>query len=466
MNCFYCKQEYEDSLVLGCNHSLCLNCAAKSLTRDEKYYNHKYIKCDLCQKLTSIEQQTLNEIFNNYVQTSDQILNSSTNNNQNKKDTIQSVLEYNTISDPSAMKNLINSNVNNQISNQLLNSSISKAKNFNTINNLNSTYNNRIPQFASSGNYENNSQTPKRIEQNHSNLNKNTILNLDNFNNNSNFVNSITGSNRMLQFNQNKIFCQKHNEEANYFCFTCFTKCICSECVIHGDHKGHEVLNSKQAYPIIIEKTNEVMNEISDKIIDIKGIQSSIEKSKIEVVSFTDKIKSELSVAFLEIKKRLEAKEKELQDKADKYLEDTLQEFNTYSRIIQSKVISLNKMIDSVNSNLLRKDEVNFINFFAESRKKLENIVTDEFKDFPDLSRCKTLKININLDSLNNMIHMLGGLHLEISMIKGFDLNKKVKSNLPSNLTRDYSSNSLKFGTGTAQLDSYANNTQAHTNSN
>ena len=40
------------------------------------------------------------------------------------------------------------------------------------------------------------------------------------------------------------------------------------------------------------------------------------------------------------------------------------------------------------------------------------------------------------------MIHIIGELNLEISMIKGFDLIKRVKSNSKSNLTRDYSYNS------------------------
>jgi hypothetical protein len=170
-------------------------------------------------------------------------------------------------------------------------------------------------------------------------------------------------------------------------------------------------------------------------------------------------------VAFSEVRKRLDIKEKELLDKADKYLEDTIQEFNTYSRIIQAKVISLNKMIDSVNSNLLRKNEVHFINFFSENKKKLENLVNEEFQNFPDLSSFKTVRVNVNMDSLNSMIHTLGGLHLEISMIKGFDFAKKMKTHKSSNdifnsnkvdgnndnlhykLTRDYSKSRLNTGT-------------------
>lgn len=51
-----------------------------------------------------------------------------------------------------------------------------------------------------------------------------------------------------------KEFCKEHKEEVTYFCFDCMVKCICAECVIHGNHKNHEVLNVKRAYPVVTEK--------------------------------------------------------------------------------------------------------------------------------------------------------------------------------------------------------------------
>jgi len=48
--------------------------------------------------------------------------------------------------------------------------------------------------------------------------------------------------------------CQDHpEEEVSYFCFDCKTNPICSECVIHGSHKGHNVLLLKKAYSNIVK---------------------------------------------------------------------------------------------------------------------------------------------------------------------------------------------------------------------
>jgi len=61
---------------------------------------------------------------------------------------------------------------------------------------------------------------------------------------------------------QKKEFCKEHNEEVTYFCFECMNKCICSECVVHGVHRNHDVMNIKKAYPIIIEKVNFNFNKM------------------------------------------------------------------------------------------------------------------------------------------------------------------------------------------------------------
>jgi len=44
--------------------------------------------------------------------------------------------------------------------------------------------------------------------------------------------------------------CREHpDEEVNYFCFDCICPPICSECVVHGTHRGHNVATIRKAYP-------------------------------------------------------------------------------------------------------------------------------------------------------------------------------------------------------------------------
>ena len=77
-----------------------------------------------------------------------------------------------------------------------------------------------------------------------SNLSRNNLLN-------TNYSNYGGGA---APYMQKKEICKEHNEEVSYFCFECMNKCICSECVVHGVHKNHDVMKIKNAYPLVVEK--------------------------------------------------------------------------------------------------------------------------------------------------------------------------------------------------------------------
>ena len=52
------------------------------------------------------------------------------------------------------------------------------------------------------------------------------------------------------QFPGGGVPCPNHSEEfVSYFCFTCQCHPICAECVIHGEHQGHQVQTIRRAIP-------------------------------------------------------------------------------------------------------------------------------------------------------------------------------------------------------------------------
>lgn len=68
--------------------------------------------------------------------------------------------------------------------------------------------------------------------------------------------------------------CKAHpEEEINYFCFECLCTPICSECVIHGDHKGHNVQTIKKSHPLITDKLEDLVIHISSKIDDLHVVE-------------------------------------------------------------------------------------------------------------------------------------------------------------------------------------------------
>ena len=63
--CSNCNKKCDQSLMLSCDHNLCMNCAAENLIKNESKGINKiqYIICDLCQKKTEIDTNTSKEVL-------------------------------------------------------------------------------------------------------------------------------------------------------------------------------------------------------------------------------------------------------------------------------------------------------------------------------------------------------------------------------------------------------------------
>ena len=123
----------------------------------------------------------------------------------------------------------------------------------------------------------------------YNNFNKTENLNNENQNylNNEIFLNSmdnINNINNLLISNSNiinrKNLCPEHNEPLTYLCLDCMTKCICSECIVHGVHQHHDVLNIKKAYPLIYNKVKDLFVTLNEKINDLNNSKRNIERKK------------------------------------------------------------------------------------------------------------------------------------------------------------------------------------------
>ena len=140
-----------------------------------------------------------------------------------------------------------------------------------------------------------------------------------------------------------------------------------------------------------------------------------------------EKCKREVKNAFDEIRIKLEKKEKELIEKTETIINDNIQELNTYSRIINSKIISLNKIVDSIQAKLIRKNDLSLINFYCENKNKiLTNSQVTELNNIPDLNLISNLRVNIDQNAFDNIITALNSLNFGITSMKGIEINKTI----------------------------------------
>lgn len=110
-------------------------------------------------------------------------------------------------------------------------------------------------------------------------------------------------SRRGAQLRMERDQCREHpEEEVNYFCFDCTSPPICSECVIHGTHQGHNVATLRKAYPLVMAKVEELALQLNSKVDELYLNMQRLESRKREIIDQTNAIKQQTSNAFEEIR--------------------------------------------------------------------------------------------------------------------------------------------------------------------
>ena len=390
ISCSNCGIKCEQTLLLSCDHNLCMNCAASNLVKNELPGMNKtqYIICDICKQKTEIDTNTSKEVLSLGL----------SGLNKNKID-FEENLNYKIEG-------------NNNTFKEYAQNSLMDSNNYNYTSPVNLDYLNDMN-------------------------NNNNLYNLS-----SKYV--ITDIKYNLQKNN---ICQTHGEPITYLCLDCMSKCICSECVVHGIHRNHEVLNIKKAYPLIYNKTQEIGNHINSRIKELNITQKNIEQKKKEINTLNNKCRIDIRQAFDELRNLLNKKEKEILEKAENSLNDNINELETYNHIIQSKILLLNKLNETVNVYLMRKDELNLINFYTENKNKiLAQTELNEINNINNLNlqEMSNLKIDIDKNSFDAMISAINTLNFEINSFKGIDIGNKYNLGKFTANRNLYGNNSLK----------------------
>ena len=375
--CSQCNCKTDQALMLSCEHNLCMNCAAKYLSKDNPQLSNskQYIVCDICGSKTEIDNETSREILSSVLKNlnlNPQLLNLNSNQNNNN--------------------NYYSENVNPNLN----------------INNSNNMNNNEII------------LNPMTNQNNNNGL---FDINNNNFNNTGTLL--IANSNIVYQKN----LCPEHGEPISYLCLDCMSKCICSECIVHGIHHNHDVLNIKKAYPLILSKTQDLHKYIGEKISELNDNKRNLEQKKSNIGIINQKCKNDIKNAFQIIRIRLNEKEKEIIEKTESTLRDNINELNTYIHVIQGKIATLNKIIDTLNAHMMRKDELTLINYYCDNKNNiLSQIEMNENKGIFNINAISDLKINIDKNSFDNMLISLNNLNFEINSFKGIDINNQFEN--------------------------------------
>ena len=413
--CSKCNNKTEQALMLSCDHNLCLSCASKTLDKQQiKDINtSQYIKCDICNNLTELEPETIKQI----------LFGGNENNQNNEENYVIDNLDSNYFLDLEENNNN-NNNINQHFKNIISNSSIPG----------NQDINNKINQYNNNqkNNGENNNITSSEI----------------------NIINDL--------INNNKNKCKEHGELLSYLCLDCMSNCVCSECVVHGIHRNHEVLNIKKAYPLIYNKMQDLSKYVNDQIKEVTLINETITKKKNFIKALIDRCKNEIHNTFEQIRIRLDNKEKEIINNSTNILVKSINELNNYNNLIQKKMTTLGSLIDQINNIINTKNEFSTIDYFCENKNIiLAQAELNEINNLTDLETFTNIKIEPDKITLNKMLDGMNNFHFNIININGIDIPNRVQLN-----SKRASENNLNSFQNNNKINNIYNNNNNNINQN
>ena len=128
------------------------------------------------------------------------------------------------------------------------------------------------------------------------------------------------------------------------------SNCVCAECVVHGIHKNHEVLNIRKAYPLIYKKLEDLSKYANDQKKSIFLVNEAITKKKKLVNTLIERCKNEIHNTFEQIKLRLDNKEKEIINNTTSILYKNIEELNNYDNLLKQNSDTVEEIIGKINN--------------------------------------------------------------------------------------------------------------------
>merc|ERR1712137_697448 len=93
--------------------------------------------------------------------------------------------------------------------------------------------------------------------------------------------------------------CPTHPEEPlQYFCLRCQTECVCAECVLNGSHKGHDVLNVREATRGLPERVASLASSVRARAVDLGQVAERAATGRREIAEIATQQKQDLRTEF------------------------------------------------------------------------------------------------------------------------------------------------------------------------
>mmetsp|Transcript_51163 Transcript_51163/g.121600 ORF Transcript_51163/g.121600 Transcript_51163/m.121600 type:complete len:452 (+) Transcript_51163:112-1467(+) len=409
--CAECGRVLTDALVLVCNHDLCLTCAAAALRQTGA--NGRRVRCLLCDSVTELVEEAATALLG---ATESKALVTVPQHRSPVPCASHRALSPPTCAVAMSSSSPVQANYGPAAQAHLL----------------------RGPAQLKNWPGEGHSQTPQRIADGivtREPINREPLASTDRAvgrgGNTRSGSRPISPSSQQLdvlapvrhqqqQQRQSVALCPESGEPATYFCITCECACICAECVVHGKHRGHEVVKVTRAYEALRARAGALLDEASALEDELAAVADRIVWRRKDIERATARGRSSVRGAFARVRTRLAEREAELLQSLDSYEEEAISKLSRGTNEQDTRLQDLRGLQETLRSQVRGGDAAEALNSYVAAKSTIKTIregfQQDELndigapKEFVGLAGTARTELDMHAEGLASLEEAVGRL--------------------------------------------------------
>lgn len=208
--------------------------------------------------------------------------------------------------------------------------------------------------------------------------------------------------------------CQEHPDEpATYFCVSCECLCICSDCVVHGSHRGHEVMRVARAHEALRARAGGLLDEALALEDDLAVVADKLAWRRKDIERAAARGRASVRSAFARVRAQLAEREQELLESLDVYESDSVCRLDRGTSDHDHRLTELRRLQESLRSRCRGSDPGEALNAYAAAKASItsmrEAFQQEEFtsarspEDFVNLAGSARAELDLHAEGLASL---------------------------------------------------------------
>lgn len=169
--------------------------------------------------------------------------------------------------------------------------------------------------------------------------------------------------------------CAEHPHElAVYFCTSCECACICAECVVHGRHRGHDVLKASRAHETLMSRAGTLLEEASSLEDDLTAVADQLDWRRKDVERVASRGRANVRSAFARVRAQLDNREAELLQSLDLYESENTSMLTAGTSEQDDRLTELRRVQEDLRTQCRAGVAVDALNSYASAKTVIASI--------------------------------------------------------------------------------------------